>query len=69
MSISFGKDALLRDAGFAGDKAQEEMQRMTDPRLTPDGAAALALASIAHSARELCCLARVALAYLSEKKT
>jgi hypothetical protein len=67
MSVVHGGEAMKREADIAGNTANERLERAGQCRL-PDVTASLALESLAHSARELCCLARLALEHLTEKK-
>lgn len=62
-SIVVGAEALMREAGYAAEKASKHLAAadLCNEEKHADEAASNALRSIAHSFRELCCLGRVAL--------
>lgn len=72
MSVIIGKAAALREADTAAGEATEWAGRASTTQTHPkalDEAASYALISLAHSARELCWLARAALAHFIKPET
>ena len=72
MTLVYGKDALLRESKIAAEGADRELKHAEHAwaqrrhlSAGEDAATVAAMTSIAHSARELCCLARVVVEHLT----